>query len=450
MNVALISYTYLSDLSPNSWRWVAVAEHWAEQGHHVDVVCAAKPRLPSYEVANGVGVHRVGGKPVELKETLSSLGQLQASPEGSKEPTEGLGGRARVVRSSLPLLKRVHQNTWRKLYWPDHTCLWYFPALRKAGQLLAEGGYDGLISISVPFTAHLVGYGVKRRYPKVPWLVDISDPFSFAEHTPSNNLRLYRGLNYRIEDKILGGADAITLTIPGAADKYAEVFPRHAAKMRVVPFPLPSVQGRGTEPPIFPDDGKVRLVFVGNLYKNIRNPRFLLRLFAMLLRTHLANCLELHFFGNLSDCGEYFEPYRELLGKKIFTHGPVPRDRALQAIREATVVVNIANATPYQLPTKVMEYVSAGKPVLNLASIANDSSVRFFASYPAVLNLMAHAEEPTPNQRDEVLWFLEEPPLAMGPSEFHSWIAPYRVDSVAAGYENSLALAREGRVSPSH
>src|SRR5829696_3039112 len=116
MNVALIRYTYLSDLSTNSWRWVAVAEHCAEQGHHVAVVCAAKPRLPSYEVANGVGVHRVGGKPVELKETLSSLGQLQASPEGSKEPTEGLGGRARVVRSSLPLLKRVHQNTWRKLY----------------------------------------------------------------------------------------------------------------------------------------------------------------------------------------------------------------------------------------------------------------------------------------------------------------------------------------------
>ena len=138
MNVALISYPYLFDFSPNSWRWVAVAEHWAEQGHHVDVVCASKPGLPSYEVANGVRVHRVGGKAIELKETLSSLGKLGASLGGSKESAGASRGLARVVRSSLPLLKRVYQNTWRKVYWPDHACLWYFPTLRKPSSFLQK------------------------------------------------------------------------------------------------------------------------------------------------------------------------------------------------------------------------------------------------------------------------------------------------------------------------
>ena len=108
--------------------------------------------------------------------------------------------------------------------------------------------------------------------------------------------------------------------------------------------------------------------------------------------------------------------------------------------------MNIADATSYQLLTKVMEHVSVGKPVLNPVSTANDSSVRFFGSYPAVVNLLTHAEETTPNQRDEGLWFLEKPPPAMNPSEFDSWIAPCCVDSVATGYKNSLALARDGRV----
>jgi glycosyltransferase involved in cell wall biosynthesis len=451
VKVALINHHYAPELfsqRPNAWRWAAIAEHWAERGHHVDVVCASKPGLLHYNVINGVRVHRVGGKATEFKETLSSGQAIKSVSRGSKGFAAGSRSLAKMARSSLPLLGWVHQRTWKKVYWPDHACLWYFGAVRKARQLLAEGGYDGLISVSQPFTAHLVGYGVKKRYPEVPWVVDFGDPFSFTEDTPHNNFKLYRGLNHRVESGIFDAADVINLTIPGAAEKYAEVFPRHAAKMRVTPFPLPSVESEGTEQPMFPDDGKMRLVFTGNLYKSIRNPRFLLRLFAALLRTRLADRLELHFFGNLRDCEEYFEPYEKLLGKKIFIHGLVPRNRALQAIREADAVVNISNATPYQLPTKVLEYVSAGKPVLNLASIANDSSVRFFGSYPGALNLMVGAE-PTTEQRDEVVRFLEEPPFAMDPSGFRGWFAPYLIDSVAAAYENALAPAKDGRVSPS-
>lgn len=449
VKVALITYRYAPEPSPNAWRWAVVAERWVEQGHHVDVVCAAKPGLPPYEVINGVSVHRVGGKPMEA---LFSLGQLQASRDalgGSEQFDGGSRGLARMVRSSLPLLRWVHHHTWKKVYWPDYACPWYFPAVRKAKGLLAEGGYDGLISVSFPFTGHLIGYGVKKRYPKIAWVVDLGDPFSFAEYSPSNNLRLYRGLNHRVEGGVFGAADAVSVNIPAVAEKYAEVFPRCAAKIHIVPPPLPSVENGEAESSMFPDDGKMRLVFTGNLYKSIRNPYFLLRLFAMLLRTHLADRLELHFFGNLSDCGGYFEPYRKLLGNKVFTHGVVPHHRALRAIREATAVVNISNATPYQLPTKVMEYVSAGKPVLNLVSIANDSSVEFFGSYPAALNFMAGAADPTPDQRDEAVRFLEEPPLAMDPSGFREWLAPYRVDSVAAAYESLLDPDEESQVSPS-
>jgi hypothetical protein len=56
-------------------------------------------------------------------------------------------------------------------------------------------------------------------------------------------------------------------------------------------------------------------------------------------------------------------------------------------MKDADVLVNIGNKTPELLPSKLVEYASTGKPVLNLISIPEDSSADFFAEYPAALNV---------------------------------------------------------------
>ena len=437
MKVILVNYRYMPEDYPNALRWAPIAEYWVEQGHSVDVVCAMKPGLARYEVVNGVRVHRVGGRLLEFLRRKLRASEKPPSSAGG-EPVAN--GRAGAAWSPIQFSKWLHDRTWKKLYWPDYAFLWYPPAITKVKRLLDEGHYDGLVSISHPFTAHLVGLHAKKRNPELSWTVDLGDPFSFVEDTPANNRRLYKSLNFYAEGRIFDSADAIAVT-PQAEQKYAEVFPESGKKMHAVPLPLPSVEiGNGGEP-VFPDDGRTRLVFIGSLYRRIRNPKSLLELFAMLLRRWQPESLELHFFGNIGDCWDYFEPYKELLGTSIFVHGVVPRYKALQAVSEADLVVNIANDTPYQLPSKVMEYASLGKRVLNLSQIENDSSAKFFDSYPTALNLKTNVLSMSAEQCDDLIRFLENSPFQADPSKLQHWLAPYQVESVAETYEELLERA---------
>src|SRR5690606_335842 len=118
-----------------------------------------------------------------------------------------------------------------------------------------------------------------------------------------------------------------------------------------------------------------------------RRPDVLLSLFRELLKTPLAEKLELHFYGDIKQCAHAFEENADLLGRGVYVHGLVEREIANEAMLQADVLVNIGNQTDYQLPSKVIDYMSTGKPVINLAAIAADSSARLFQTYPSALLL---------------------------------------------------------------
>ncbi|MBF7081425.1 glycosyltransferase [Desulfallas sp. Bu1-1] len=435
-HVLIITYSYAPAITPRAFRWAAIAEHWAGQGHHVDIVCAWMPGLPREEILNGVHIYRVGSTVSEV--LRSRFGKPDAHPQtGRGKLTKGIISASLLRPASLA--KWIHDRTWKKIYWPDYACLWYFPALKKVQQLVLKNRYDNLISVSHPFTGHLVGLGLKKKYPQLRWVVDIGDPFCFLEETPANNHQLYKSLNYSIERNIFRHADAVAVTTEPALEKYAGLFPESAGKIRVIPPLLSLVEDYAIENTRFPGDHKIRLAFIGTLYKTIRNPGFLLLLFEKLLQTHLADRLELHFLGDINNCRDCFKPYKTLLGTRIFLHSPVTHDKALEAMKNADVLVNIGNSTPYQLPSKLVEYASTGKSILNLAKTANDSSTAFLKSYSASLCLLENTTTLDANQLVNLIEFIEYPPQ-IDRLTLRRRLASFRIEVIAAAYEGLLTI----------
>ncbi len=398
MNLLIVSYVYAPDRSPRAYRWTALAESWAAQGHRVDIVSGWKRGDDRQERRGGVTIHRVGGGIVErLRGLLGQASHRVADPAAADGPAAG--DPSSTLRRAA---KALYAATLKQLLWPDYAFHWYFSALACGRTLCRATRYDAVISVSHPFTPHLVARALKRRTPALRWLVDIGDPFSLLAEIPLNNTALYHRLSRRAEAVVLRESDAIAVTVERCRTDLVEAFAVDAGKIAIVP-PLLSLPAIGeAAAPLFAG-GATHLVFIGTLYRALRDPSPLLALFCALQERRRD--LHLHFFGALNDCAPCFAALDDAAARNIHRHGVVPRETIAAAMQEADILVNIGNATPHQLPSKLVEYAAAARPILNLATTADDTAARFLAAYPAALTLTPRGAEPDRPTIDAALAF---------------------------------------------
>lgn len=425
MKLLIITYSYTPDLTPRAFRWSEVAAQLAARGHEVHVLCAGAPGNSGLE--DGVTVHRVRDS------LLDGSGRVAAGARGSVSlPPRGLMMLLRGV------LRKAVRSIWRALYWPDYACGWVVPALKAARALQAKYGFDWIISSSHPFTGHLVAMLAKERAPAARWFVDISDPFCLMKEPSPYNRLLYAWLSRAVESRVIARSDVISVTTESTLQLYESNFPHSRGKIRVIP-PLLSL------PPNPPSsraaDGVLRLVFVGTLYSSLRSPRFILACFSALRAAHPERMMELHFYGAVNDCGGDFAACPDSVRASVFVHGLVERPVVLQAMVDADVLVNIGNDSEAQLASKVVEYMAVGRPILNIISVARDTSVGALADYPSVLTLRRDLAGPNPTAMLALERFLFDLP-AVPESCAEAMRVRYAPERIASQYASLLETER--------
>jgi len=415
VRLLIVTWLYEPHVTPRAIRWKTVARQLAAVGCEVDVITSRASGEPNFEKLGGVNVHRCGG---------SAGTQLAGFSKG-----------AQADKPLARMVRRIHQATWKKLYWPDKACLWALPAIRAAKQLLKRNRYDGLITVSLPFTAHLVGYSIKKRYPSLPWLADVGDPFSCQDASAPNNVQLHAKRNRLWEGKVFKTADRIAVTNQAMTNVYGEFFPHAQTKLEVIPPVLGSDVPKNSSAPA--PTAKKQLLFLGTLYRNIRNPAYLLETFEF-LRNASPEEYELHLAGDLNDCAELVSAFQARLGSCLIVHKNQPREKAMQLLANADFVVNIGNTTPFQLPSKLVEYAAMRKHIINFSNCDQDSSTLFLKPYPGALTIR-QTELPTACDVERLKAFLENPP-AMRADLMDRWLEQFSAAAVAASYLSGLNL----------
>ena len=429
--ILLICFDYLPMVTPNSFRWSSIAEYWSDHGFQIHVICSWQPGLPREEKMDNIFIYRVGGG-FSQKIRQGIMNRYQPIVMNRIERKKRLSAKQRLIAWS----KWLHDITWKKIYWPDYACFWFFNAHKKSSELIKKNNITKMITVSFPFTGHLVGYFIKKKNPETTWVVDILDPSFFPGFPPTNNRLLYSGWNRRMERKVFRRAQAISVLTESIRKRFSELYPEDSPKINVNPNLL--YCQRDMKNSLFPTDNKIRMVFIGALNKTSRSPEHVLHVFEMLLETRIAARLELHFFGHVDYCQEMFMPYQKLINKSILMHGLVSREIAIQAMSSANILVNIGNNNPYQEPSKVIEYVSARRPIINFVTIQNDSSVLILEKYPAALNVFCPLQGEKDGQLDLLVKFIEHPPVVES-DLVEKLVRPYEIDSVANAYQRMLS-----------
>jgi hypothetical protein len=173
------------------------------------------------------------------------------------------------------------------------------------------------------------------------------------------------------------------VTVKQAQALYEQYFPQVRGKIAVTPpmYSMPEAAGSFTF-----EKGKIHVAYFGAFYHPIRTPDALLELYSNLVH-HSKQDFHLHFFGEI---GAVFQPTFEryaALKPHLQLHGLVTRERVAAAMQSVDILVNVGNTTDYHLPSKSVDYMITGKPIINLSFHKNDPFRAFFEAYPLILNL---------------------------------------------------------------
>ena len=251
---------------------------------------------------------------------------------------------------------------------------------RELEKLNNEVSLDSIITVSNTWTAQLATLEFNKKYPRVRWIAFILDPyFSFHIYYKYKLFKhFWKNLNKIKEQEIFDKANYCMLS----SEMYKNVpllFHVNKDRFYEIKFTLnrlaPSIVNKHNAH----QEEKCKLIFAGMFYKIIRNPEFTLSTLSKVRH------IQFDMFVGKGECEDVLRHYmnKENIHREQF----VNRERYINMIcSEYDILVNVGNVSTLQAPSKMLELLSSGKPILNFY-FTKDSQYKKKKKYPLGLNI---------------------------------------------------------------
>jgi len=336
-NILIVSRSFYPENSPRSFRTTELVKEFARQGNEVTLLT---PKDEEFHVPFEK----------EFGITIKDLGRLRF-------PEIELNGENKVTRFFKRILRRGLLHFFE---YPDIELMY-----RVKEKLKFETGYDLLISIAVPYPIH---WGVAWAWSiddpiASTWVADCGDPYMGQTLDSFEKMFYFKYL----EKAFCRKADYISVPLKEAKEGY---YPEFREKIKVIPqgfkFDEVKIDQTSYEPNPIPT-----FAYSGSLIPEGRDPRpfldFLITLeqdFKFILYTKSTSLVK---------------PWMERAEGRIEIRDYIPRPELLKILSKMDFLVNFENESPMMMPSKLIDYYLAGRPVLNVAngSIDKDHIISF-------------------------------------------------------------------------
>lgn len=237
-----------------------------------------------------------------------------------------------------------------------------------------EQNVDIIISVSNPYITALA---TAKSIVSCKLLEYQLDPHAYKQLLNKKSKKLLYEESY-VYDKM----DKVLVTDLMYEENKTNVLSKYLNKMEPINFPnIKRLELKQCNNDIVFDKKCVNCVFVGYFYDDIRNPKFILDVFDKLENKNIV----LHIVGGGST--ELLKIYSDNLDNRLILHGRVPLDNAFNAMLNADILVNVGNTISNQMPSKIFDYISSGKPVVNICKLDDCPTLKYSQKYPLCLEL---------------------------------------------------------------
>lgn len=250
-------------------------------------------------------------------------------------------------------------------------------------KIVNEQKIDLVISVCAPFDVNYWAYQIKKK-TNVKWVMYMLDPFFDNYTLPNKKIETRK----KIEKKILESVDLAIATDPIYKSYKKNGFDQYLYKVISLNFPnIREVIHKANEDDIKFDADYINCVFTGYLYPDIRNPKFVFDIFKSLNNERFR----LYILGGVRYDKQFedgfIEYYKKALKGRLIFVKDVDKYVALNATLNADILINIGNTVANQMPSKIFDYISCGKPIVNFYKVKDCPTLEFTQKHPLCLDV---------------------------------------------------------------
>lgn len=257
----------------------------------------------------------------------------------------------------------------------------YYKSIKKVlACLIKKRKFDVIISTLMPIDA--VKAALKTKKNNIPVVIYQLDTY-WNNDTLPNKYQKYR-MDY---EKIINRDCFFNMTTPQIIERNQSANLNVTKKQIAVEFPMVTEDNYARNY-IF-EGTNVHSIFCGRLYADIRPPE---KIINVLNLVHDENQI-FDFYGDGQELITSLKGYKKT-NKRIVLHGKVTIDEATEARLKADFLINIDNTCTQQVPSKIFEYISSGKPIINFYFSEESDTLKYLSRYPSVLNINVNYIKP--------------------------------------------------------
>lgn len=255
---------------------------------------------------------------------------------------------------------------------PDPRRFWVEPSVKFLKKYISENQIDAIVTTGPPQSMHLIGAGLKKYFPALPWLADFRDPWTNIDFYEDLHLtKITDHIHHRLEKKVVTAADVVVVVSKSMKEDFLGLRPK---KIEIIPNGFDEEDFRFIKPEL---DDKFTISHIGTL-NAARNPtvfwkvlnelcteneQFKSDLLVQLIGKVDYSVIEEIIENNLKDNFlkiDYF-PHNEAIGMQMSS-------------QVLLLLINRTNNAKGIVTGKLYEYLAAHRPILGIGPTDGDVS----------------------------------------------------------------------------
>jgi hypothetical protein len=255
---------------------------------------------------------------------------------------------------------------------PDPRIFWVKPSVDFLKDLVEQGQFSAIITTGPPHSLHLIGLELKKK-TGISWLADFRDPWSkweFLDTLPM--LDWVKKRHQKLERKVLDAADIVTTISPTFQRDFENLSQK---KVRLLTNGYDSADLPSNWKFSISNHETIEILYTG-VIDAIRNPLPFIQVFKEVFQASNKKAI-LRFVGKVSEAVTNHISKDPWLQENVKFEGYVSHEMVFDYYQNAHLLLLILTDTKNakgNIPGKLFEYLSTGRPILALGDPNGDSS----------------------------------------------------------------------------